>query len=99
MIYCFDIDGTIFFTEGLDYNDSKPIWERINKINQLFENGHTIKLHTARGTKTGIDWREVTERQLEQFGVRYHELQLGKPFADLYIDDKGVSDKDFDWKL
>jgi hypothetical protein len=96
-IYCFDIDDTICRTNGLDYKSSVPIVERIEKINRLFEEGHTIKLLTARGSKTGIDWTEVTKSQLEAWGLKYHELQLGKPFADFYIDDKAISDKDFDW--
>jgi len=97
-IYCFDIDDTICTTNGLDYESAIPIVERIAKINELYAAGHTIKFLTARGSKTGIDWTEVTKFQLNKWGVKYHELQLGKPFADYYIDDKGVSDKDFDWE-
>lgn len=96
-IYCFDIDDTICNTDGLDYESATPILERIKKINQLFSQGHIIKFLTARGTKTGIDWTELTKKQLESWGVHYHELQLGKPFADYYIDDKAISDKDFEW--
>ena len=94
-IYCFDIDGTIFHTSGSDYPNSRPIAERIAVVNQLFDDGHEITLFTARGTTTGIDWRELTENQLEQWGVRYHRLILGKPHADFYIDDKGLKDSDF----
>ena len=97
-IYCFDIDDTICKTNGLDYESATPIVERISKINKLYAARHTIKFLTARGSKTGIDWTEVTQFQLNKWGVKYHELQLGKPFADYYIDDKGVSDKDFDWE-
>jgi len=94
-IYCFDIDGTICLTEGSDYPNSKPIKERIELINKLFHEGHEIKFFTARGTTTGIDWRELTESQLTSWGVRYHTLILGKPHADIYIDDKGKHDRDF----
>lgn len=96
-IYCFDIDETICSTNGVDYFSATPISERIDKINSLFSQGHTIKFLTARGSKTGLDWRDLTERQLAEWGVNYHELHLNKPFADLYIDDKGISDKDFSW--
>lgn len=96
-IYCFDIDQTICRTLGTNYLDAKPITQRIEKINKLFSQGHTIKFLTARGSLTGINWREVTERQLASWGVNYHELHLMKPYADFYIDDKGVLDKDFDW--
>ena len=55
-----------------------------------------IKLfYTARGSTTGIDWKEQTISQLKSWGVKYHELYLGKPTADVYVDDKH---KDlFDW--
>jgi hypothetical protein len=93
--YCFDIDGTIFHTPGSDYPNSQPIPHRIAIVNKLYEEGHQITFFTARGTTTGIDWRELTEAQLNQWGVRYHRLILGKPHADLYIDDKGANDKHF----
>jgi len=96
-IYCFDIDGTICVTNGLDYESSEPIVERIEKINQLHAEGHIIKFLTARGSQTGIDWTEVTKSQLMVWGARYHELHLGKPFADYYVDDKAISDQDFNW--
>lgn len=93
--YCFDIDGTICYTEGSDYPNSKPITERIELINELFDKGHEIKFFTARGSVSGIDWRELTESQLAAWGVRYHILILGKPHADIYVDDKGKHDQDF----
>jgi hypothetical protein len=96
-IYCFDIDQTICSTTNTDYASASPISERIEKINELFAQGHTIKFLTARGSKTGIDWRKLTESQLEEWGVNYHELHLTKPYADLYIDDKAIKDVDFDW--
>ena len=37
---------------------------------------------------TGIDWREVTEKQLSDWGLSYHELHFGKPNADYYVDDR-----------
>lgn len=99
MIYCFDIDETICCVKGENYASATPIIERIEKINQLFESGNIIKLHTARGSKTGIDWQEVTSNQLEIWGLKYHELHFGKPFADYYIDDKAINEKDFDWNV
>ena len=36
-----------------------------------------------------------TLEQLKTWGCKFHELQLGKPNADFFIDDKGISDKDF----
>lgn len=96
-IYCFDIDETICHTVGTDYPSATPIANRIAKINKLFSEGNIIKFLTARGSKTGVDWRELTESQLLRWGVSYHELHMGKPFADFYIDDKAIKDLDFDW--
>ena len=95
MIYCFDIDGTLFDTPGGDYYASKPKHERIAEVNRLYAEGHTIKLYTARGSETGADWREVTLAQLFGANVYYHELIMGKPHADIYVDDKGISDMEF----
>ena len=97
MIYFIDIDETICTTpEERDYNKSMPILENIKKSNTLYEQGHTIVYWTARGTKSGIDWREVTEKQFEKWGVKYHELRLDKPYYDVFIDDRNLNTKD--WK-
>jgi hypothetical protein len=37
----------------------------------------------------------LTKMQLSIWGCKYHELILGKPSADYYIDDKGVNDNEF----
>ena len=93
--YCFDLDNTLCLTFETDYEFSVPLEPRIRKVNGLFEQGNRIVIHTARGDLTGLDIRELTERQLSAWGVRYHELRMGKPFADFYIDDKAVLDLDF----
>jgi len=93
--YCFDIDGTLCTnTEGA-YEHAEPMLDRIVKVNALYEQGHQIILFTARGSTTGIDWSVVTQQQLTSWGVRYHQLLFGKPFADVFIDDRAVNDKDW----
>jgi hypothetical protein len=88
--YCFDIDGTLCTnTEGL-YEEAKPFPERIAHLNALYNAGCRVALYTARGSKTGIDWTDLTKKQLAEWGVRYHELKLGKPYAEIYIDDKAI---------
>lgn len=90
--FCFDIDGVIAtIVPDNDYTLAAPIPGTVSLINRLFDAGHTIVLHTARGSLTGIDWRALTIRQLDAWGVRYHKVQFGKPAADFYIDDKLVS--------
>jgi hypothetical protein len=87
LIYC-DIDGTICdSSEG--YLNAKPIWQNINKINQLYAEGNTIIYWTARGGNSGTDWSELTQKQLKDWGCMYHELDTkSKPSWDLLIDDK-----------
>ena len=99
MIYCFDLDDTLCESVGLDYSTASPWITRIERVNQLFEDGHVIKVYTARGSETGIDWREITEKQLGEWGLKYHHLILGKPAADIYVDDKACHERDFEWNL
>lgn len=91
--YCFDIDGTLCTITDATYDQAQPFSDRIAKLNELYDIGHRIVLFTARGSTTGIDWRAVTEQQMSDWGVLYHELILGKPYADIFIDDKAVNDK------
>ena len=91
MTFCVDIDGTICKTDHGDYNQSKPDLKMIEMINQLYDNGHTVNYYTARGTTTGIDWYSFTKSQLIGWGVKFHELSVGKPFADFYIDDRAIN--------
>ena len=96
MTYCFDIDGTLCTNTEGDYEEAMPFQVIISEVNRLFAEGHHIVLQTARGATTGIDWRELTEQQLRAWGVRYHALYMGKPTADVYIDDKAINFAD--WK-
>ena len=96
MIIYVDIDETICESpEDRDYSLSTPIPTRIQAINDRYDNGDTIIYWTARGTGTGIDWREVTEKQFKEWGVKYHDLKLGKPIYDLFIDDKNINSEEF----
>lgn len=84
-----DIDGVLAtLVPDNDYGKCGPIPDNICRVNELHTAGHRIVLFTARGSATGIDWSEVTRTQLKSWGVRYHELQFGKPAADFYIDDR-----------
>lgn len=88
-----DIDETICDTpkqRPRDYNLSTPIRENIEKINKLYDKGHRIVYWTARGSLTGIDWFDLTEKQLREWGCKYHILKCDKPYYDLFIDDKAM---------
>ncbi len=90
MVYLVDIDNTICKTEGTDYLNSVPVPLVINKINDLYEQGHTIKIFTGRGSRSGKNWRAFTEQQLKSWGVKYNELIFGKPHCDIILDDKAI---------
>lgn len=88
-----DIDNTIFKTEGSNYECSTPIQDNIDKANKLYDDGHIITYWTARGCKSGksAEYFSLTYEQLNQFNVKFHELRMGKPHFDLFIDDKGLN--------
>lgn len=93
MIIYVDIDDTICYrnTTELDYTKSLPYKERIEKINKLFDEGNIIIYWTARGTKTGLNWFDVTLNQLKLWNCKFTELRMGKPNYDLFIDDKNIN--------
>ena len=102
-VYVFDIDGTICNSENGAYEKAKPLESRIKKINKLYKKGNTIIFNTARGMgRYGNSYDQayaafynLTVKQLDLWGVKYHKLFLGKPAGDLYVDDKGISDENF----
>ena len=93
MIIYVDIDGTICDTpkkgSSWDYQNSKPRYDQIEKINKLHNEGHEIVYWTARGSGSGMGWNKLTEMQLDMWGCKYHRIEtLKKPSFDLFIDDK-----------
>ena len=101
--YIVDIDNTICTQTYGDYSLAEPFYDRIAKVNQLYEQGHTIIYFTARGMGRGKNSVRIaydacfdeTYHQLKNWGCKFTNLMLGKPFGDYYIDDKAITDKDF----
>ena len=83
----FDMDGTLASTDEGEYEGSEPDYNMIALVNMLYDRGCTIYIMTARGATSGIDYRELTIRQLKQWGVQYHKLIMGHP-RDIYIGDE-----------
>jgi hypothetical protein len=79
----------------MEYESAVPIPDAVKKVNDLYLAGHTIVFWTARGTVSGLDWRQLTEGQLSSWGVLYHELRFGKPAYDFFIDDKNINSRDW----
>ena len=111
MRYCIDIDGTIctpVTCKSCQYEGATPKKDRIEKINKLYDEGHYIIYMTARamGRNSDLPHEEagkkahellypLTKMQLDIWGCKYHELIMGKPHADMFIDDKAWPDSTF----
>jgi len=101
--YVIDIDGTICSKlAGEEYSKCVPYKNRIDIINDLYEQGHKIIYYTARGMSRDnnqlfviAQYYSLTEKQLNDWGAKYNLLILGKPSGDYYIDDKGVNANEF----
>jgi hypothetical protein len=84
-----DIDGVL--CEPIDYRASPHYIDRVptyfaHALIDLFRmRGYRITLFTARYEED----REVTIEWLKEYGIGYDELIMGKPRADIYVDDLG----------
>ena len=103
MVFVFDLDDTISVHRNRDFENAAPIPETIEKIRRLREEGHEIVIYSSRGQnscKGDLELiearnREQVERWLHRNGVPYGRLVFGKPLGDVYVDDKGISLKEF----
>lgn len=101
---CFDLDNTLvtFPLVKNDYTTVEPITKNIEFLRYLKKSGNTIIIHTARRMqscngdvgKVLANVGKITFDTLEKFNIPYDEIYFGKPNADFYIDDKGVSSFD-----
>lgn len=83
-----DMDGTIC-TEEKTYSRSmaKPLDNAVESVNSLYDEGHTIIIYSAR---TWMEY-EMTVDWLSRHGFKYHQLMLGKPIGDVWIDDRAIT--------
>lgn len=100
MIVFVDIDDTICRSpkdsEGRNqYQNAVPYTNRIQQVNDLFDQGHQIHYWTSRGQTTGIDWTELTHQQLLDWGCKFTSINMNKPMYDWWIDDKSFHPEDF----
>lgn len=81
MVFVVDIDDCLLLYENSrEYKDAIPNTKEIKKLNELYRN-NTIILHTGRNW----DKYDMTKKQMKQFGIKHHELVMGKP-QGVYID-------------
>lgn len=108
-IVAFDLDDVLCYREsGLEhfgegkYLYCKPIEKNVKILNECISRGFYVKIYTARGMshfKGDVSLieqklRPLTEKQLREWGVQYHELIFGKIHYDLLIDDKAINSED-----
>ena len=97
----FDLDGVICELKkpSESYGEVKPKLDVIKLVNELHNNGDHIIIHTGRHMRT-CDGNvnevikkvgKITKEWLKKNNVKYDELIFGKPHADMYIDDLGVT--------
>ncbi len=97
-IICFDLDNTLCTTKRNFYKTSKPKKKNIKIVNELYDNGHYIKIFTSRYMSRSKENSKIAKRrgydqakkQLNSWNLKYHELIFGKPSFDLYVDDKSL---------
>jgi capsule biosynthesis phosphatase len=97
---CFDLDNTLvtFPTVPGDYSTVRPIADNIDYLRFLKDQGHTIIVHTARRMRTHggnlgkviADIGSITMDSLAELDIPFDEIYFGKPYADVYIDDKAL---------
>ena len=99
----FDLDDTLCSTKNRDYSKSQPIEPVVDGLRRLKEEGWTIVIMTARGMgRSGGNIESVredvvneVETFLNKFDIPYDQIQVGKPWAHLYVDDKAIRPDEF----
>ena len=100
----FDLDNTIVTYPNIykDYSTVQPINCIVEFMKQMKEDGHTIIINTARNMvssnhNVGKSLKNIgltTLQSLQNLGIPYDEIHFGKPYGDLYIDDKSFNTYD-----
>ena len=93
-----DIDGTICTQTPGTYEEAKPIPEAVATVNKLYDEGHTIVFYTARYMHRCKDnivevyrkYYNTTLTQLQDWGLKFHELHMGKISGDYFIDNMSI---------
>jgi uncharacterized HAD superfamily protein len=88
-----DLDGTIC-TEEKTFSRAMaiPLPGAIDSVNMLYDEGHTIIIYSARS------WPEyeMTHHWLQKHDVKFHQLIMGKPVGDAWIDDRAIAFKSWE---
>lgn len=91
-----DLDGVLCTEEVfLERPLAQPIAGAREALQKLRAAGYIVVIYTARG------WGEyrVAKQWLDDHGFEYDGLQMGKPVADVWIDDRAIRFTDWDGVL
>jgi histidinol phosphatase-like enzyme len=102
----FDLDDVICYRQSkydhlgpIKYDYCEPNKSVIDLVNSLYEDGNKIIIYTARGMSqfngnVSLVYSELyskTINQLNNWGLKYNQLVMGKIHYDVLIDDKAVN--------
>ncbi|HVB02202.1 MAG TPA: hypothetical protein VNE41_00650 [Chitinophagaceae bacterium] len=82
-----DLDGTICSEEKqFSRSLAQPMAGAAEQLDRLYKEGHTLIIYSARG------WQEfeMTADWLKRHQIPYHQLVMGKPTGDVWIDDRAI---------
>lgn len=83
-----DFDGTL--TTGgrfwVESDEFPPNQKMIDWVNKQYKKGHVIIIFTARPYEV----MRQTVAWLIKHGVKYHGINMDKPGAQMYVDDKAI---------
>jgi phosphoglycolate phosphatase-like HAD superfamily hydrolase len=88
-----DLDGVLCTEEMfLERPLAQPIAGAAAALRRLRAAGYVVVIYTARG------WGEyrVAKQWLDDHGFEYDGLHMGKPVADVWIDDRAIRFTDWD---
>jgi hypothetical protein len=91
-----DLDGVICTEERVfDRPLAEPIAGAREALKELKHAGHTIVIYTARG------WAEYryTKSWLDEHGMSYDAIQMGKPIGHVWIDDRAIAFREWQQTL
>ena len=103
-VIAFDLDDVICHRKSNEgkvekYHTCYPNEAMVKIVNQCYDAGAIIKIYTARGMtvfkgKGHVVYSnlyDMTQEQLLDWGVKFHQLVMGKLHYDLLVDDKAVN--------
>lgn len=85
-----DFDGTITQFHGFEH---PPQENAVETINHLYDAGFGIVIYSCRSNTEvcdPIDHKKMV-LYLEKYGIKFHRIQIGKPYYTLIIDDKALN--------